>query len=251
MDQAMLRGVLDKVGDLGLQLVSLEQVQEGAPKMATEPSIALDDVRIFRWVCLVTASYAALVILAAVVAYAPGHPGFSPLTTFLSDIGDTPGWPQLIFNSGALIAAPMRYIAMFLLVLRLYQLGAGRVFGRAVLTIYALATVGTVLMMAVPYSVGPSIHKAGIPLYFLGVVPLQVIIGVREMTLKRVPRLLPVISFLVAGSYLLFFVLMVLYEMGIVSRTTAVTPMPWEWLAIGLSIVWLFAHGLGLRQEGV
>jgi hypothetical protein len=249
LDQAMLRGILDKIGDLGLQLVSLEQVQGDAPATTAESPSTLDVVKVFRWVSLATASYAALVILAAVIAYVPGHPGFSPFTTFLSDIGDTPGWPQVIFSSGTLIAAPLRYMVMGLLVLRLYRVGAGRAFGRTVLTVYAFGTVGTVLMTAVPFSVGPNIHMMGIPLYFLGVVPLQVMIGIRELTLKRVPRYLPALSFVVAGAYLGFFVLMVLYEMGIVSRTTAVTPMPWEWVAIAVSIAWLFAHGLSLGRE--
>lgn len=36
--------------------------------------------------------WAILVILGAVIAYLPEHPSFSVFTTYLSDIGDTPGW---------------------------------------------------------------------------------------------------------------------------------------------------------------
>lgn len=204
---------------------------------------------VFRSICLASGIFAVLMILFSIAAYIPTHPDFSPFNTFLSDIGDTPGWPQIIFNSGTLIAAPLRYLVLILLVLRMYQLGAGINFGRTVLLIGALATLGTILMTAVPFSVAPSVHKAGIPLYFLGVVPMQIIIGVRELTLKDIPRSLPVISFLLAGSYLVFFILVILYELGVVSRTTIITPMIWQWLGFSFSILWVFMHGLVLGKK--
>lgn len=204
---------------------------------------------VFRSICLASGIFAVLMILFSIAAYIPTHPDFSPFNTFLSDIGDTPGWPQIIFNSGTLIAAPLRYLVLILLVLRMYQLGAGINFGRTVLLIGALATLGTILMTAVPFSVAPSVHKAGIPLYFLGVVPMQIIIGVRELTLKDIPRSLPVISFLLAGSYLVFFILVILYELGVVSRTTSITPMIWQWLGFSFSILWVFMHGLVLGKK--
>lgn len=204
---------------------------------------------VFRSICLASGIFAVLMILFSIAAYIPTHPDFSPFNTFLSDIGDTPGWPQIIFNSGTLIAAPLRYLVLILLVLRMYQLGAGINFGRTVLLIGALATLGTILMTAVPFSVAPSVHKAGIPLYFLGVVPMQIIIGVRELTLKDIPRSLPVISFLLAGSYLVFFILVILYELGVVGRTTSITPMIWQWLGFSFSILWVFMHGLVLGKK--
>lgn len=203
----------------------------------------------FRRICLVTGTFAVLMIVLTVAAYLPENPGFSPFTTFLSDIGDTAGWPQVIFNSGSLIAAPLRYLVLILFVLQMYQLGAGRAFGTTVLIIGAFSTIGTILMTAVPFSVGPEIHKAGIPLYFFGVVPLQIVIGLREWSLRDIPRVLPVISFLLAGSYLVFFVLMVLYFMEVVTRTTAITPMIWQWLGFGFSILWVYAHGLVLGKK--
>jgi len=205
--------------------------------------------RAFRVICLVCGTFAVVMILMSVAAYLPGHPDFSPFSTFLSDIGDTPGWPQVIFNSGTLIAAPLRYLVIILFVLQMYDLGAGRVFGNSVLFLGALATIGTVLMTAVPFSVGPSIHKAGIPLYFFGVVLMQIMIGWKELTINTIPRILAVISFLLAGAFLVFFVLMILYEFEIVTRNTAVTPMIWQWLGFGLSILWVFAHGLLLGEK--
>jgi hypothetical membrane protein len=188
-------------------------------------------------------------ITLSIAAYLPAHPDFSPFTTFLSDIGDTPGWPQVIFNTGTLIASPLRYLVLMLFVLQMYQLGAGRGFGAAVLVIGALATIGTILMTAVPFSVSPTIHKIGIPLYFFGVVPMQVIIAVRELKLNGIPRLLPVISLLLASAYVVFFVLMILYELDVVSWTTVVTPMIWQWLGFSLSILWVFAHGMMLNEK--
>lgn len=203
----------------------------------------------FQAICLVSGTFAVLMILLTLAAYLPDHPEFSPFTTFLSDIGDTPGWPQVIFNSGTLIAAPLRYLVLILFVLQMYQLGAGRAFGNTVLIIGALATIGTILMTAVPFSVGPTIHKIGIPLYFFGVVPMQIVIGLKEWPLKDLPRVLPVISFLLAGAYLVFFVLMILYEMEVISRTTTVTPMIWQWLGFSLSILWVYTHGLILGKK--
>lgn len=209
----------------------------------------LSILRGFKASCLAAGIFGLLVIILSVAAYVPDHPNFSPFTTFLSDIGDTPGWPQVIFNSGTLIAAPLRYLVLILFVLRMHQLGAGRGFGNGVLIIGALATLGTILMTAVPFSVGPAIHKAGIPLYFLGVVPMQVMIGLKELSLKNIPWILPAISFLLAGSYLVFFVLMVLYELEVVSRTTTISPMIWQWSGFTFSLVWVFAHGLILGRK--
>ncbi len=186
-----------------------------------------------------------LVVGLAVVAYVPDHPEFAPWTTYVSDIGDTAGWPQIVFNSGTLLSTPIRFLVLGLLVLRLSQLGAGRWFGAAVLAIGALGALGTILMTAVPFSVGPTIHKIGIPLYFFGVVPLQALIGIKEWRLK-LPRLLPVISLLFAAAYGIFFTLVMLYEVGAVGRTA---PVIWQWLGFGLSIVWVFAHGLILGRE--
>jgi len=203
----------------------------------------------FRTTCLLTGTFAVLMIVFTIAAYLPDHPDFSPFNTFLSDFGDTPGWPQVIFNSGTLIAAPLRYLVLMLFVLQTYQLGAGRTSGRTVLVIGAFATLGTILMTAVPFSVGPTVHKLGIPLYFLGVVPMQIVIGLKELSLQRIPRVLPVISFLLAGAYLVFFILVILYALEVVSRTTTISPMIWQWLGFSFSILWVYAHGLILGKE--
>ena len=123
-----------------------------------------------KLVGIITGTWAILVVLTATLAYLPEHPDFSLFTTYLSDIGDTAGWPQILFNSGTLIAAPMRYLVIVLLVLRLTQLGAGRAFAVSALIIGFISSSGTVLMTAIPFSVAPAIHKSGIGLYFLGIV---------------------------------------------------------------------------------
>ena len=51
-----------------------------------------------RLVGIIGGSWAILTILSAVFAYLPGHPHFSLFSTYLSDIGDTPGWPQIILT---------------------------------------------------------------------------------------------------------------------------------------------------------
>jgi hypothetical membrane protein len=200
-----------------------------------------------KWTGTFTFFLAVLTVLSAVLAYLPANPDFSIFTTYLSDIGDTPGWPQVLFNSGVLLAAPLRYAIIVLVVLRLRGFGdRKKSFEVAVLVIGAISTTGTILMTAVPYSVGPAIHKSGIGLYFLGIVFLQTIIGFRELAIKELPRSLPAWCFAIVACYLLFFVLVVLYETGNVGRST---PVFWEWMCFFTSMGWLVGHTLVLGKE--
>ena len=184
-----------------------------------------------------------LATFVSTMVYLPGHPDFSFFTTYLSDISDTPGWPQIIFNSGTLIAAPIRYLFIVLLVMRLSQMGTGRTFSISVLTIGLISTFGTVLMTAVPFSVASAVHKSGIGLYFLGVVFLQSTIFIQQWRMKEIPRLLPLTSILMVVIFMVFFALVMLFEAGVVSRNT---PVIWEWLCFASSIVWVFAQSVCL-----
>ena len=194
--------------------------------------------------CLVLAI---LTVLTSVLAYLPVNPDFSIFNTYLSDIGDTAGWPQVLFNSGTILAAPLRYLVIVLLVLRLRSFGEHpKAFEVAVLTVGAFSTLGTVFMTAVPFSVGPAVHKTGIVLYFLGVVFLQSMIGKKEASIQELPRSLSRWSYGVVAAYLLFFVLVVLYETGNVGRNT---PVFFEWMCFFSSMGWLAAHVLFLGKE--
>jgi hypothetical protein len=196
---------------------------------------------------LVAGGIGVLEIILSTIAYANVKPGFDLLATYLSDIGATPVWPQVFFNAGLLIVAPLRYLVLVLLVFRLYQLGAGRAFGAAVLIIGVFTTLGTIIMSAVPYTLSVEIHKLGIPLFFFGGIILQTVIGIREWQLKDVPRSLPILCFVVVVIYLIFFTLEMLYQAGIVSRNT---PVLWEWLC-GISVlIWVFAHSIILGRDG-
>jgi len=186
-----------------------------------------------------------LVVLVSTMVYLPGNPDFSLFTTYLSDIGDTVGWPQIIFNSGTILSAPIRYLFIVLFVMRLSQMGAGRSFSIAVLTIGLISTFGTVVMTAVPFSVAPMVHKSGIGLYFLGVVFLQSVIFIEQWRMKEIPRLLPLTAIVMVTIYIVFFVLIMLSESGVVSRST---PVIWEWLCFASSIVWVFAQSNGLGR---
>jgi hypothetical membrane protein len=199
-----------------------------------------------RAVGLVTGSIGVLEIVLSTIAYAAVKPGLDLLAPYLSDIGATPVWPQVFFNAGMLIVSPLRYVVLVLLVLRLYQLGAGRAFGTTTLVLGVFTTLGTIIMTAVPYTVDVNIHKLGMPLFFFGVVILQTVIGVREWQLKAVPRSLPILCFVVIAIYLIFFTLDMLYEADVVSRNT---PVLWEWLC-GISLLaWVFAHSIILGRE--
>ena len=195
---------------------------------------------------LIAGSIGVLEIILSTIAYAAVKPGFDLLATYLSDIGATPVWPQVFFNAGMLIVSPLRYVVLILLVLRLYQLGAGRAFGTTALILGVFTTLGTIVMTAVPYTVDVNIHKLGMPLFFLGLVFLQTVVGVREWQLKAVPRSLPILCFAVVAIYLIFFTLEMLYEADVVSRNT---PVLWEWLCAISLLAWVFAHSIILGKE--
>jgi hypothetical protein len=203
--------------------------------------------RSLRLVGVIGVVWAFLTIVGAVAAYIPAYPDFSPFTTYLSDIGATPIWPQIIFNAATLIAVPIRYLVLVLLVLRLAQLGAGKVFVIAVLVIGFLSTTGTALMTATPFTVSLALHKTGIGLYFLGVVVLQTMIFIKEWTLKSVPRILPLLSLAVVLLFVVFLTLFMLYDQGMIGRSV---PVVWEWLAILSSIVWMLAQSILLGKNG-
>ena len=198
-----------------------------------------------KLVGIITGTWGILVVLSATIAYRPEHPDFSLFNTYLSDIGDTFGWPQIFFNSGTLIAAPMRYIVIVLIVLRLTQLGAGSTFAISALIIGFVSSSGTVLMTATPFSVSPSIHKLGIPLYFFGIVILQTLIFIKEWSLKHIPKILPILSLLMVVVYFVFAALVMLNAKGLVSRST---PVIWEWLCFITSIIWVFAQSILLAN---
>jgi hypothetical membrane protein len=210
---------------------------------------SISTIKAFRLTGTFTFALAILTVLTSVLAYLPDNPDFSIFTTYLSDIGDTPGWPQILFNSGTILAAPLRYAVIVLLVLRLRSFyDNSKSFEVAVLTIGAISTIGTVVMTAVPFSVGPAVHKSGIGLYFLGVVFLQSVIGIKEITIKELPRSLPAWSFTIVACYLLFFVLVILYETGNIGRNT---PVFWEWMCFFTSMGWLLGHSYLLGKENI
>lgn len=201
----------------------------------------------FRFTGTLSLILGILTVLTASLAYTPGHPDFSIFNTYLSEIGDTPGWPQILFNSGTLLAAPLRYAIIILVVLRLRSMSERKgAFEAMFLIIGLFSTLGTVVMTAVPFSVAPAIHKSGIGLYFLGVVFLQSMLGVKELKIKNLPRVLPTLSFSIVASFLVFFVLIMLYETGNLGHNT---PVFWEWMCFFTSMIWLAGHSLVLGKE--
>jgi hypothetical membrane protein len=186
----------------------------------------------------------ATVILSALF-YVQEH-DFSIFTTYLSDIGDTARWPQVVFSSGMLIAAPVRYLFLVLLVFQLRHVGAGRGFSLFTLTIGALVVVGSIGMSAVPYSLNLALHKMSALIYFFGVVILQSLIGLQEWR-RRLPAVLPISSLAVVAIYLIFAVLLSL--VGKVEGITRNTPVIWEWLAFCSLMLWLIAHATVLGSS--
>jgi hypothetical membrane protein len=210
----------------------------------TTKNPSLDLLSSLKLIGMISGGIGILGIILPAIAYAP-QGGFLPFTTYLSDMGATPVWPQVLFNAPMLMNVPLRYLFLVLLVLHLRQAGAGRGFAWAALIAGAISTSGTILLSAVPETLDAAIHEMGIPIFFLGVVVSQAVLGVTEWKLKTVPRLLPSLSFLVIAAYLTFFVLVMLYRGGLVGRSTPIFP---EWLCAAALLAWLLAHALMLDK---
>ncbi len=186
-------------------------------------------------------------IFLSTLLYIQDH-DFSIFTTYLSDIGDAPGWPQVVFNSGMLIIAPVRFLFLILLILQLRDLGAGKWFGLSAIILGILVVFGSIGMSAIPFSLNLALHKCSALLYFFGVVILQTTIAVQEIK-RRLPMVLPAASLAVVAVYLVFAVLLTL--IGKVEGITRNTPVIWEWLAFGSLMFWLIVHSVVLGEERI
>ena len=206
-------------------------------------------LRAFRTIAVVSLLIGVLTVTLAVVAYVPTPPPFSIFNTYLSDIGDTAGWPQIIFNNGTILAAPLRVILVALLLIVLRGFESRRPwFEGLVLFISFVSAFGTVCMTAVPYSTGPAVHKAGIGLYFLGTVFLQGVLGFVEWKIKDLARILPVLSFFIVFCFVVFLTFYMLLQSGAGVRALSVF---WEWMCFFSSMLWLLGHLVFFGREQI
>jgi hypothetical protein len=146
-----------------------------------------------------------------------------------------------------LIIAPIRYLFLILLILRLRDLGAGKLFGLLAFSIGTLVVIGSIGMSAIPYSLHLALHKSSAMLYFFGVVILQTLIGAQELQ-RRLPLLLPLTSLAVVVIYLVFAFLFA--SIGKIEGITRNTPVIWEWLAFVSLMFWLISHSTVLGRKG-
>ena len=187
-----------------------------------------------------------LTTLLAVWAYTNVRTDFSIFTTYISELGSTEGATQLIYNSGSLVLAPIRFLVGILLAWRMYQLGAGKTFFRAFITLSLVATIGIILMAAAPYRDLPEVHNAGIPLFFFGTVVLQSLLLYQEWRIRRIPRVLPITTLLSIVLYTAFAVLVTMYQNGQLDHDT---PVIWEWACFLIQITWVLLHSILLGDE--
>jgi hypothetical membrane protein len=177
-------------------------------------------------------------IAGAAMAYAAERE-FSVFTTYISDFGSAGGWAQAIFSTGMLIAAPLRYLFLVLLLAQLVHLGTSPRLRTLLLVVGAFVVLGSVGTAAVPFTLHLRTHMGSAFLYFLGTVVLQSALAVQERRL-RLPALLPLSSMAVVVVYFVFAGLLAL--VGRVDAVDRHTPVPWEWLAFAALMVWLAAH---------
>jgi hypothetical membrane protein len=222
-------------------------VNRSANAMPTRPPVTpeVSLPRSLRLVGLTGAALGVLTVVGSTIAYSRHHE-FSVFTTYLSDVGNTPGWPATLFNTGMLVVAPIRFAFLALLLAVLARHGASRPSRHAALALGLVAVVGSVGTAAVPFSFDRTIHMSSAFMYFLGTVVLQALIAWMEWR-ARLPRILPAASLLVVAVYLVFAILLAL--VGKTPAVTRETPVPWEWLAFLSLMVWLVAHSIILGAE--
>jgi len=184
-------------------------------------------------------------IVASAIAFAAER-DFSPLTTYISDFGTAPGWPQAIFTAGMLIAAPLRYLFLVLLLAQLGRLGPSPAARATLLGVGAFVVLGSIGTAAVPFTLDRPTHMGSAFLYFFGTVVLQAGLAVQEWRL-RLPAVLPVTSLAVVAVYFVFAALLAL--VGRVEGIDRDTPVPFEWLAFAALMFWLAAHTLVLGAK--
>lgn len=206
------------------------------------PQIALP--ALLRIVGLIGATLGLSGVALATLVYAAGH-DFSIFDTYLSDIGNTPKWPMVLFNTMMLMAAPVRYAFLVLLVLSFAAMGGGRVMSTALLVIGVPVVLGSAGMSAFPASSDLALHEGSAMLYFFGTVVLQTLIGVQEIRL-RLPWPLAITSLSVVVTYLVFAVLLSMVGTAGVTRST---PVIWEWAAFVSLMVWLIVHSAILGRR--
>lgn len=184
-------------------------------------------------------------IVGAAMAFAAERE-FSVFTTYVSDFGSAGGWTQAIFTAGMLIAAPLRYLFLVLLLARLVHLGASPRVRTVLLVVGAVVVLGSIGTAAVPHTLHLRTHMGSAFLYFFGTVVLQSSLAVQERRL-RLPTWLPLSSIAVVAVYFVFATLLAL--VGRVEGVDRQTPVPWEWLAFVTLMVWLAAHTFTLGAK--
>ena len=194
-------------------------------------------------VILIALSLATVTVSA--LLYAQLQP-FSLFTTYLSDMGNTPPWPQALFNGGMLVGTPLRFLFLLLLVSQLLHLGAGRAFAVAALLLGAANMLANVAMFVVPFGLARSIHMTAAMIAFFGTVALFLLLAAKEWRL-RLPALLPVASLLGAMASLVFATL--LSMVGRLPGVTRETPVIWEWLVFVAFMFWSGTHLVLLGRD--
>lgn len=182
----------------------------------------------------------------AALLYGQQHE-FSFVSTYLSDMGNTPVWPQAVFNAGMLIGIPVRFLFLVLLLTLLARAGASRSATIAILVLAGVMAVASTGMYAVPFSVNRAIHLNAALVYFFGVVALQTLIAVLEWR-YLMARLLAFSTVLVLVLSLIFTILLTL--VGRMEGVTRDTPVIWEWMVYFAWLLWLVIHTVVLGRSG-
>lgn len=207
------------------------------------PVIALSTL--LRVVGSVSATLGLAGVALATFVYSHGHE-FSVFSTYLSDIGNTPKWPMVIFNTMMLAVMPLRYAFLVLLVMIFASRGGSRAINTALLLFGIPVVIGSAGMSAFPASLDLDLHMMSAMVYFFGTVLLQGLVGVQEIRLGM-PRTLAASSLFVVLVYLVFATLLMLNNQ--VDWITRETPVVWEWLAFVSLMVWLILHSVILGRR--
>jgi hypothetical protein len=179
------------------------------------------------------------------VIYLAAGGSFNPLTMYISDLGEIPGWTSVIYKSGMIFLVPVRFLFLLFILSVLKQFRIHKGYLNLLLTLGILTSLGTIGMSAVSYELSNILHIASAFVYFFPALLIQAFLSAIEAKRIDLPKILPISGFVNVGGYAFFLVSLILaLKMPGFPKFLATAS---EWTIFITLMLWLVVHSLYLR----
>jgi len=173
---------------------------------------------------------------------------FNIIGYYLSDLGSIPlGTTEnkfylyaIVFNSGMFVVSLFRIIVSLFLIRYLILHNCPKKLAWLTFGIGLIATSGSLIVSAVPYSVSYNVHLMGAFLLFIGATISGTLLTFAEFKSEEIPKILPISIIINVLAYGIFATLLFGTRLGLPERL----PCVWEWIAFLTSLTWLAIHGI-------